>query len=222
MERDPSTVAGVVAAFRRHFGGPNTFVRLPSWLLQWGARAGDLSAHFGWAPPIRSTALEEMRRGVEGNPQSWLAATGLEPTPLSDTLAKLSPTVQEQWFARLYLIKAVIIGMLVLFWVASGLIALTVAFEAATAILTTHGLPLRIAQGMTAVSSLIDIGVGIAIASKRTCRIGLLAGIFVSLFYMIGAALIAPDLWIAPLGALVKTGPAIVLMIVALMILEAR
>jgi hypothetical protein len=39
---------------------------------------------------------------------------------------------------------------------------------------------------------------------------------------MVGAALIAPDLWIEPLGALVKTGPAIVLMLVALAILDDR
>ena len=29
---------------------------------------------------------------------------------------------------------------------------------------------------------------------------------------MAGAAILTPDLWIEPLGALVKTGPAIVLM----------
>jgi hypothetical protein len=44
----------------------------------------------------------------------------------------------------------------------------------------------------------------------------------VSLGYMIGAAVLTPDLWIEPLGALVKTGPAIVLMIVALLTLDSR
>jgi Predicted integral membrane protein (DUF2269) len=37
-----------------------------------------------------------------------------------------------------------------------------------------------------------------------------------------GAAILTPDLWIEPLGALVKTGPAIVLMLVALLILDNR
>jgi hypothetical protein len=50
----------------------------------------------------------------------------------------------------------------------------------------------------------------------------LLAGIVVSLGYMAGAALLTPDLWIEPLGALVKTGPAIVLMLVALVTLDNR
>jgi hypothetical protein len=112
--------------------------------------------------------------------------------------------------------------VLVVFWAASGLIALTVALDAATAILTARGFPPGLARGMTVLSSVCDIAVGIAIAMRKTCRPGLLAGIALSLFYMAGAALIAPDLWIEPLGALVKTGPAIVLMLVALAILDDR
>ncbi len=51
---------------------------------------------------------------------------------------------------------------------------------------------------------------------------GLIAGIVASLGYMVGAAILTPDLWIEPLGALVKTGPAIVLMRVALLTLDNR
>jgi hypothetical protein len=39
---------------------------------------------------------------------------------------------------------------------------------------------------------------------------------------MLAAALMTPELWIEPLGALVKTFPAIVLMLVALGIIEER
>jgi hypothetical protein len=45
-------------------------------------------------------------------------------------------------------------------------------------------------------------------------------GIVASLGYMVGAAILTPDLWIEPLGALVKTGPAVVLMLVALLTLD--
>ena len=37
-----------------------------------------------------------------------------------------------------------------------------------------------------------------------------------------GTALLTPDLWVEPLGALVKTGPAIVLMGVGLATLDNR
>lgn len=222
MERHPTTVGGVIEAFQRRFGGPKKRLRLPAWLMDFGAKAGDLSACLGWAPPVRTTAVQEMRRGVEGNPEPWIEATGIQPRPLSETLRHLQPTVQEKWFARLYLTKALIIGALSLFWTVSGLIALTVAFDAATAILTSHGLPLPLSQAITLGSSVTNIGIGVAIAVRKTCRIGLLAGLAVSALYVFGATLIAPDLWIEPLGALVKTGPAMILMLVALAILEDR
>ena len=73
---------------------------------------------------------------------------------------------------------------------------------------------------MTIVTSLMDMSIGVLIAFRRTCAFGLIAGIVVSLGYMVGAAILTPDLWIEPLGALVKTGPAIVLMLVALLTLD--
>ena len=48
------------------------------------------------------------------------------------------------------------------------------------------------------------------------------AGIAVALGYMGGAAVLTPDMWIEPLGALVKTGPAIVLMGVARAVMDDR
>jgi hypothetical protein len=131
-------------------------------------------------------------------------------------------TVQEKWFARLYLLKPVVIATLVVFWCASGLIALTVAYEAAVGLLTSRGFPATAADAITVASSVLDIAVGLAIALRRTCRAGLRAGIAVSAFYMVGAAVLTPDLWLEPLGALVKTGPAIILMMLALATLDKR
>jgi uncharacterized protein YbjT (DUF2867 family) len=222
MARERLTVGNVLDVFRRHLGGPRNWIRLPSWLLKLGARAGGMLAYLGWSAPIRGTALEEMRRSVAGDPEPWIAATGIEPAPLFATLQLLPATVQEKWFARLYLTKPLILASLALFWVLSGLIALTIAFDTARAILTAHGFAPPLAGGVTAVSSLIDISVGIAIAFRKTCRAGLLAGIGVSLFYMAAAAVMTPDMWIEPLGALVKTGSAIVLMLVALATLDDR
>ncbi len=222
MARDPSTVDGVVEAFRRHFGGPPTIGSLPGWLMDIGARAGDVAAELGWRPPIRTTALREMRRGVQGDPAAWIAATGIDPVPLAETLARLPATVQERWFARLYLLKALIIGLLAVFWGVSGLIALTVAFHPAAAILTSHGVPPGLARGLTIVTGVSDVLIGTAIAVRKTSRRGLAAGITLSLCYLAGAILITPELWLDPLGSLVKTVPAVMLMFVALAISDDR
>ncbi|MBS7811061.1 SDR family oxidoreductase [Roseococcus pinisoli] len=222
MERKPGTVGSVVAAFRRRFGGPRPRLRLPGWLMTLGAGAGDWASCLGWRPPIRSTALREMSRGVEGDPGSWIEATGIEPASLDQALARLPATVQERWFGRLYLAKALILGTLAAFWCVSGLVALLWAFRPAMAILTEHGFPETLAFWTTLVTALADIAVGVAIAVRRTSRLGLLAGLVVSLGYWIGATFVAPGLWLDPLGPLVKTGPAMVLMLVALALSDDR
>lgn len=222
MEERPGTVADVVTEFRNQHGGPAPVMTLPGWLLGLGAIAGDLVPALGWRPPIRSTALTEMRRGVQGNPSAWMAGTGITPLSLRAAVQDLPATVQEAWFARLYLLKALALPVLVLFWCASGTIPLTVAFTAARQILLDHGFGSGAAQGVTIASGLLDFSVGVAIAFRRTCRTGLIAGIFVSLGYMSGAAIVTPDMWAEPLGALVKTGPAIILMLFCLAIWDDR
>jgi hypothetical protein len=108
------------------------------------------------------------------------------------------------------------------FWVVSGFIALAISYDAAAAILTSHHFPPALVGPVTIGTSLMDVTIGVLIAFRRSCAIGLIAGIVASLGYMAGAAILTPDLWIEPLGALVKTGPAIVLMLVALLILDNR
>ncbi|HEY1876795.1 MAG TPA: SDR family oxidoreductase [Rhizomicrobium sp.] len=222
MEERPGTVADVVAEFRRQHGGPAALMTLPSRLMDIGAVAGDLVSLLGWRPPIRTTALAEMRRGVQGDPSGWMAMTGIEPLSLPAAVHALPATVQENWFARLYLLKSLALMVLVVFWCASGAIALTAAFTAARQILLDHGFDFGLAQGITIGSSLLDISVGLAIAFRRTCRAGLIGGILVSLGYMAGAAILTPDMWTEPLGALVKTGPAIVLMLFCLAVSDDR
>jgi uncharacterized protein YbjT (DUF2867 family) len=222
MEETPGTVGDIIAAFRRRNGGPAPLLALPGWSLWPGTVVGDLVALLGWKPPIRSTAMAEMRRGVVGHPQSWMVATGIVPRSAQQAVAATPATVQEKWFARFYLLKALALVTLVIFWSLSGLIALTVAFAAARQTLLDHGFSFGLAEGVTIASSLLDISVGLLIALRPTCRIGLIAGILVSLGYMGGAAVLTPDLWTEPLGALVKTGPAIVLMLVCLALLDDR
>ena len=131
-------------------------------------------------------------------------------------------TIQDKWFSRLFLVKALVIASLVLFWTVSGFISLVISYDAAAGILRAHNFPPALVGPITVITSLMDMSIGILIAFRRTCAFGLIAGIVVSLGYMAGAAILTPALWIEPLGALVKTGPAIVLMLVALLTLDNR
>lgn len=222
MQPQPVTLGGVVEQFRHAFGtGRMPRIAVPGFLLDLGARLGDLSSHLGWMPPMRTTAIAELRRGIIGDPAGWMAVTGIVPKTIEQTLRRPA-TIQDKWFSRLYLVKALAIASLVLFWLVSGFISLVISYDAAAGILRTHHFPEALVGPFTVITSLMDMSIGVLIAFRRTCAVGLVAGIVLSLGYMAGTAILTPSLWIEPLGALVKTGPAIVLMLVALMTLDNR
>jgi uncharacterized protein YbjT (DUF2867 family) len=223
MQQQPITLGEVIEAFRRSFGTERSpRIPVPALLLGLGVMSADLVTWLGWTPPMRRTAIAELRRGVRGDPSIWMAATGLVPKTVTEILGKHPATIQDKWFARLYLIKALIIASLVVFWIVSGFIALFVSYDAAANILRTHAFPAALVAPVTVLTSLMDMATGVLIAFRRTCAFGLIWGILAALGYMAGATILTPDLWIEPLGALVKTGPAIVLMLVALMMLDNR
>ncbi|NOJ49557.1 SDR family oxidoreductase [Bradyrhizobium archetypum] len=223
MQQEPVTLGGVIDQFRRGFGaGEWPRLAMPAFLLDIGARLGDLANLFGWMPPMRTTAIAELRRGVSGSPAGWIAATGITPKTIAEMAGQRPATIQDIWFARLFPIKALVIANLVLFWLVSGFIALVISYDAAADILRSHGFPPWLVAPITVGTSLMDMSIGVLIAFRRTSAYGLIAGIIASLGYMVGAAILTPDLWIEPLGALVKTGPAIVLMLVALLTLDNR
>jgi uncharacterized protein YbjT (DUF2867 family) len=223
MQPQPVTLGDVIAQFRRSFGTADMpRIPLPRFMLDLGARLGDIASRFGWMPPMRTTAITELRRGVTGDPSAWMAATGIVPKTLSQAVGARGATIQDKWFARLFLVKALVIASLAVFWTVSGFISLVISYDAAAGILCAHGFAPSLVAPVTILTSLMDISIGVLIAFRRTCVFGLIAGIVASLGYMAGAAILTPDLWIEPLGALVKTGPAIVLMLVALLTLDNR
>src|SRR5258707_938511 len=116
-------------------------ITLPALMLDLGARLGDVASWLGWMSPMRTTAITELRRGVSGDPSVWMAVTGVVPTTLSQAVGQRSATIQDKWFARLFLIKALVIASLSVFWIVSGFIALFVSYDAAAAILSSHAFP---------------------------------------------------------------------------------
>jgi uncharacterized protein YbjT (DUF2867 family) len=223
MQPQPVTLGAVIEQFRWSFGTADIpRITLPGFMLDLGARLGDLASWLGWMPPMRTNAVTELRRGVIGDPHPWMLATGIVPKTLPQTVGLRSTTIQDKWFARLFLIKALVIASLVVFWTASGFIALVISYDASAAILTSRVFPPALVAPFAVGTSLMDMAIGVLIAFRRTSAAGLIAGIVASLGYMLGTAILTPDLWIEPLGALVKTGPAIVLMLVALLMLDNR
>ena len=211
-----------VATYRRWLGRkPARSVTLPQWLAAFLYRAGDFAAALGWRPPLRSTAAREMARGAVGDPAPWTKLTGISPAPLSAALAAEPATIQEKWFAGLYVLKPVIFVVLAAFWLATAIISLTIGYDLGVQLLMVAGVGL-LSGPLVVAGALADLAIGLLIAWRRTTWWGLWGALALSGFYIVAGSILRPDLWAEPLGPFLKIFPIVVLHLVALAVLEER
>jgi NAD(P)-dependent dehydrogenase (short-subunit alcohol dehydrogenase family) len=182
-----------------------------------GAWVADLAGRLGWRSPLRSTAITVMSEGVRSlRPKP----TGLVLADAAETLTAHPSGIQDLWFARLYLLKPAIILTLSLFWLLSGLIPLLDLSAAAAQFPPV--VPGSFAMAITVATCLLDILLGSAVLVRPHARKAMLGMILTSLAYLAGGSILAPQLWLDPLGVLVKVLPSIALTLVSLAILDER
>lgn len=219
---EPLSFEDVVQAYRAWLGWrPVRIVRTPGWLMAFAYRLGDLVAKFGWRPPVRSTARREIVRGATGDPSEWTRLTGIQPRSLDAALAAEPASVQERWFARLYLLKPVAIGTFALFWLLTGLISLGPGYRLAAAYMYSAGAG-ALSEPSVIAGGLADIVIGLGILFRRTSRLALIAAAFVSIFYIVAGSLLLPELWRDPLGPMMKIWPILAFNLLCLAILDER
>jgi len=216
----PETVAlrDAVARHRAWMGLPPVpSVTIPGWIAKPISGLADILGWLGWRSPLRTTAMQAAAGGIS-------AGAGSLPFPLKtldETLNRYPAGVQDLWFARLYMLKPVVVGILALFWTFSGLIAVA-RFDTSTGHLTGVGIPPFGAALLTITTSLADMALGIGVMYRRTTRFCLVAMIVVASAYLLAATVLQPALWLDPLGPLLKVLPSIALAAVALAIFEER
>jgi uncharacterized protein YbjT (DUF2867 family) len=201
---------------------PARLVRIPRWIADVIYRAGDFIAWFGWIPPVRTTARREMARGATGDATRLTQLTGIAPRDIETALARTPASVQERWFARLYLLKPFIIGVFALFWIATGLVSLGPGRERGIELVMDGGLSRTMATFLTLSGGLADLLIGITMAFRRTCRPALYAAFGISIVYLIIGTVLVPWLWFDPLGPMLKIGPVMVFNLVALALVDDR
>jgi len=140
---------------------------------------------------------------------------------VESALAAEPASVQERWFARLYLLKAAIFPTLSLFWIGTGVIALGPGLQIGKELMQEGGAAEMALPGVVA-GALADIAIGIGIAIRPLARTALYAAVALSLFYAVTGTLLVPRLWADPLGPMLKIFPIIALTLVALAILDDR
>lgn len=187
-------------------------------LVGWGA---DVLGRLGWRSALRSTALQALSDGVGGDPTVWERAGGNPCLPLVAILENLPATRQERLFARLYFLLPLTIATLALFWCASGVITLIDPARAMT-VLGGRDIPAWIAAPTVFGGALADILLGLAILWRPRARVAAVGMIGLSAVYLIGSLAAAPDLWLDPLGPMVKVIPGMMLAAMVALMLEER
>src|ERR1051326_9141466 len=174
--------------------------RLPAMLAALFYKIGDAVALLGWRPPVRSTARQEIARGATGDPAPLARATGREPRDVAAILMAEPSSVQERWFAQLYLLKPLVFVVLSLFWIATGVMALGPGWEQGVGLMLERRLKHGLAEATVVAGAAADIWIGVGIAFRRTTRGALYAALAISLAYAIIGTVLVPRLWIDPIG----------------------
>jgi uncharacterized protein YbjT (DUF2867 family) len=197
-------------------------VTLPQWVWTFFYWLGDTVGWLGWRPAVRSTAQREMVHGAAGDANAWQRTTGIAPRDLEQVLANEPASVQERWFAGLYILKPLIFGIFGLFWVASGVISLGPGWGIGLDLMREGGASETMGRIAVVAGAFADIAIGLAVLYRPTSRYGLIAALLLSLSYAVIGTLLVPRLWREPLGPLLKIWPIMTLNLVALAILKDR
>src|SRR4051794_33498672 len=214
--------AEVVALFRRWYHWPPARqIQFPQFASSLIYKMGDAISLLGWRPPVRSTAEREIARGAVGNLED-MQRFGIHPKGLPEFFVSEPPSVQERWFARMYLLKPVLFIVLCLFWISTAFVSLGPGWDYGVGLMREGGVEGTSAALTVIAGALSDLVIGIAIAYRPTSRYGLYAAIAISFTYAIIGTILVPRLWADPLGPMLKIWPIIVAHFVALAILEDR
>lgn len=223
IEPDTHTLRELVAAVRHWLGfAPARLdLPLPAFGVALVSKLADTLSHLGWRSPLRTTALKVLTDGVRGEPAD-LAPFNLPPTnTLQQTLSSMPVGAQDRLSARMALLFPVIIFTLSAFWIASGIIGIARAQDAAL-VLEAVGWPTGLAITSVIFWGLVDIAIGVAFAFRKYAYHACWAAVGVSLIYLGASTIFTPHLWADPLGPLVKIVPTILLAIVARAALDTR
>ena len=217
------TLATIVTGIRGWLGfRPRPVWRLPEGFGALIAAIADLLGYLGWRSPARSTAVRQLAAGVVGEPAPWIAATGIEPAGFPAILERQPSGVADRWFARLFLLKPLAILALAAFWIATGIVTLGPGREAAMVHLAAAGLPKSLAGPVLVGGAFFDYFLGLLLLARRTAKLALDIMVAATVGYIAVGSVLAPQLWLDPLGPYLKIVPVLIATLFTRAILEER
>lgn len=223
VEKETHSLREVVASMRQWLGfvPARRELFIPETMMRVTSRVADGLGKLGWRSPLRSTAVNVLADGVTGVPTDLSEFGRLPFKSMSQTLASMPARAEDRMFARMALLTPILIATLVTFWFLSGVIGFISVNEAAI-VLEDVGWPHALAVASVLFWAVVDIAIAFGLAFRPYAKMACWCAIGVSLFYLAASTLFVPDLWLDPLGPMVKVLPSIALALVARIALENR
>lgn len=220
VEESPHSLREVIGEFRHWLGlgKARGELAVPRFVLSGVARCADALGYLGWRSPLRTTTLQVLAEGVLGDPRSFSRLGSRRLSNLRQTLNALPSTVQERWFARLYLLMPATIAALAFFWMLTGVIALLNLDDSIRA----SGLSETAGKVAVLSGAVVDMTLGAAILYRPWSRIACWGMAAVTLIYIVLGSALRPDLWADPLGPFLKAVPILILALIAALLVEDR
>ncbi|WP_422030824.1 DoxX-like family protein [Roseovarius sp.] len=213
------TQAEMLQALRRWLGlSAVPVLRLPVWLCRGMGRMGD-AMRLG---PISLTAVRQLEAGVLAEPSAAVRDMPEGPRGFSEFSGARPAGTQDLWHARLYLMRPVLRVVLAVLWLASGVIGLILPAAEFLPLIEGSGVTDWLAIGFARLGGVADLA--IAGALLRGWRPKLMAGVQAAMVlgYTVAFSVLAPVLWLLPLGGLLKNLPVLALIAVVYVLEEER
>ena len=212
----------IVTAQRNWLGfAPRRVWRLPDAVGGAVAMAADIAGWLGWRSPLRSTAFAQLSAGVVGEPQSWIADTGIQPKSLEQILAARPANVQDRWFARLYLLKPFAILGLAATAIVAGRVEFGSLWQIANGVLgiSVSVFAIDIVPGLIFAAAAVVLGLGLLL--RPTTRLALRGLLILTILHAAHYCVISLHLGYLPLTA-ISAIPILLATLFTLAILDER
>lgn len=205
------TLQELLVRYRFWLGfGRARILRIPMALIRACARLGDAIG----SSPISSTSLDQMIAGNGGDSAVFAQTIGFEPRSLNEALQARPAQVQDRWHARLFFLAPAIRATLVILWLASAMLGLTNGSAATAHFVSAAGIPASLADTLRMGTSIADLLIATLVLMDARARWSTRIQVGAILTYSVVLGITLPELWLDPLGPLLKNLPIMILVLV--------
>ncbi|MEZ5924319.1 MAG: SDR family oxidoreductase [Hyphomicrobiaceae bacterium] len=221
---EAKSVTELARGYRAWLGFPACPVlTVPGWLVRPALLLGDVLAYLGSPSALRTTSFEQMRYGETFEPGPFAALLGRPLATLEQIFRAKPARIQDRWHARLYLLRPILQGVLSVFWIGTGLIALLPGPRSEAMTMGEEAGLGAMAAGLVIIGGAIaDIVAGALMLSARWTRVAGVLQLALSAAYLVFGTVLEPALWGDPLGPLMKVFPVIALTLAVMALAEER